>query len=81
MTTGTIAEELRQPRFSMWAIVKGNTALESRWHPAQPSETERTSGAPTLRRLLPDFSGMRRDLRLNRNAPPNFEVVDCETAR
>jgi hypothetical protein len=50
-------------------------------HPAQPSETERTSGSPALRRLLPDFSGMRRDLPLNRNAPPNFEVVDCETAR
>jgi hypothetical protein len=50
-------------------------------HPAQPSDAERTSGSPTLRRLLPDFSGMRRDLPLNRNAPPNFEVVDCETAR
>jgi hypothetical protein len=50
-------------------------------HPAQPSETERTSGSPILRRLLPDFSGMRRDLPLNRNAPPNFEVADCEAAR
>ncbi len=50
-------------------------------HPAQPSETERASGSSTFRRLLPDFSGVRRDLPLNRNAPPNFEVVDCEAAR
>jgi hypothetical protein len=50
-------------------------------HPAQPSETERKNGSPTLRRLLPDFNGTRRDLPLNRNAPANFEVVDCETAR
>jgi len=44
-------------------------------HPAQPFETERTHVAPALRRLLPNFSGMRRDLPLNRKAPSNFEVV------
>jgi|SRR5579872_70798 len=43
-------------------------------HPAQPSETERTNVSPALRRLLPSFSGMRRDLPLNRNAPSSFEV-------
>lgn len=50
-------------------------------HPAQPPEAERTSGSPALRRLLPDFSGMQRDLPLNRNAPPHFEVVDSEIGR
>jgi ectoine hydroxylase-related dioxygenase (phytanoyl-CoA dioxygenase family) len=44
-------------------------------HPAQPFETEMTNVEPALRRLLPSFSGMRRDLPLNRNAPSNFEVV------
>ena len=48
-------------------------------HPAQPSETERTSGSRTLRRLLPDFNGVWRDLPLNRNAPPNFEIVEDGT--
>jgi len=44
-------------------------------HPAQPSETERTNVSPALRRLLPSFRGMRRDLSLNRNAPSSFEVL------
>lgn len=43
-------------------------------HPAQPTETE-TNVAPALRRLLPSFSGMRRDLPLTRNAPPDFEIT------
>jgi Phytanoyl-CoA dioxygenase (PhyH) len=44
-------------------------------HPAQPSETGRMNVSPALRRLLPSFSGMRRDLPLNRNAPSSFEVL------
>ena len=44
-------------------------------HLAQPSETERTNVSPALKRLLPSFSGMRRDLPLNRNAPSSFEVL------
>lgn len=43
-------------------------------HPAQPTETE-TNVAPALRRLLPSFSGMRRDLPLTRNAPSDFEIT------
>jgi len=44
-------------------------------HPAQPTETEMTNVAPALRSLMPSFNGVRRDLPLNRNAPPNFEVA------
>jgi len=42
-------------------------------HPAQPSESE---PAPTMMaKLLPTFTGERRSLPLNRNAPAEFEVV------
>jgi hypothetical protein len=44
-------------------------------HPAQPSGTERTNVSHSLRRLLPSFGGVRRDLSLNRNAPSSFEVL------
>ncbi len=45
-------------------------------HPAQPSDDEALETLSTLANLFPKFSGSRQDLPLNRNAPPNFEVVD-----
>ena len=45
-------------------------------HPAQPSSGESLKSSCMLAKLFPKFSGSRRDLPLNRNAPPNFEAVD-----
>ncbi len=45
-------------------------------HPAQPSGGEALKTSSMLAKLFPKFSGSRQDLPLNRNAPPNFEVVD-----
>ena len=44
-------------------------------HPAQPSQTKEASMSP-ISKLLPAFHGLRRSLRLNRNAPARFEIVD-----
>ena len=43
-------------------------------HPAQPSAGE--IAPSSLRNLLPTFTGERRDLPLNRNAPAKFSVID-----
>ena len=45
-------------------------------HPAQPAENETASASSPISGLLPSFSGQRRDLPLNRNAPASFEVMD-----
>ena len=45
-------------------------------HPAQPSAGEASETTCVAAKLLPEFSGPRHDLPLNRNAPSNFEVVD-----
>jgi hypothetical protein len=43
-------------------------------HPAQPLEHEIVPPWLLHRELLPAFSGVRRDLTVNRNAPPTFRV-------
>lgn len=43
-------------------------------HPAQPSEKERPEGAWTAS-LLPHYTGTRRDLKLNRVPPANYNIV------
>jgi len=60
---------------SCWKTLPTDIKAHLIAHPAQPSETEWTNVAPALRKLLPSFNGMHRDLPLNRNAPSNFEVV------
>jgi ectoine hydroxylase-related dioxygenase (phytanoyl-CoA dioxygenase family) len=45
-------------------------------HPAQPFGGETFTTPSVLAKLFPKFSGPRRDLPMNRNAPSNFEVVD-----
>lgn len=44
-------------------------------HPALPTEYEAPSRNSVVARLLPGFGGARRDLPLNRNPPPAFNVV------
>lgn len=44
-------------------------------HPAQPSKNEVVDGPTTVSRLLPAFNGVRRDLPLSRNAPPEFRII------
>ena len=45
-------------------------------HPAQPSEDEASKTPHALAKLFPSFTGSRRDLPLNRNAPSIFKVVE-----
>lgn len=43
-------------------------------HPAQPSENEFPQTPTLVSSLLPTFSGLRRSLPLNRNAPSHFDI-------
>jgi ectoine hydroxylase-related dioxygenase (phytanoyl-CoA dioxygenase family) len=43
---------------------------------SQPSEDETSKTPDALAKLFPSFTGSRRDLPLNRNAPSIFKVVE-----
>ena len=45
-------------------------------HPALPSDDERRQGLDGVAELLPDYAGERRSLKLNRNAPAQFDMDD-----
>jgi ectoine hydroxylase-related dioxygenase (phytanoyl-CoA dioxygenase family) len=58
-----------------WARLPADIRAHLIRHPAQPTEDEAVP-LSLVSALLPTFSGERRDLPLNRNAPAHFQVED-----